>query len=524
MQPVTHPFVDDSEQPLAVRPGQLVRLTVLMVPGGAVHATCGVLPRTKVSSPGTGQPTPCKAVTIVPDRDRCSLTRRPSACRRSLRCPRARSSPRGRRDHLAGRPDRGRHPGRAAARRPAGAPRRLRPGGQRHQPREGQGRDRGHQAVPALPQAGLVANPRTDAIGDVRHGAHLAALQAGSRPRERAPPRRRPRRQQAPGPCPPPADRSGTRSARPAWASARPTAGRGCPAGSRRSPRAPDGQRAYIGTANGGTWYTDDAGAHWRSLDTYAQTASLTGRTLGQSDALSVGAIAVLWDADPSKDVVYVGTGEPNRSSDSFFGIGIKVAKGPATTDPLDPRDSPWSLEAPGLASKAIYPARTRPGTAGVVYAATTAGLWRRTLDANGLPQWAKVFDPAASASGCSWLDFLGSSSSQQAPQIYVTDVAIGRPPANPQTIYAAVQDVGGQTPQQVWASQSGNDGSWQAVPATPPPTGLPSPCRRTDPSVVYALSRGTEPAAGSGTTAVPTNPAKLVNGTFQPLATRRPT
>jgi hypothetical protein len=45
LQPITHPFVDDSEQPLIVRPGQLVRLTVLMVPGGAVHATCGVLPR-----------------------------------------------------------------------------------------------------------------------------------------------------------------------------------------------------------------------------------------------------------------------------------------------------------------------------------------------------------------------------------------------------------------------------------------------------------------------------------------------
>ena len=47
-QPVTHPFVDDSEQPLAIRPGQLVRLTVLMVPGGAAHATCGVLPRIAV--------------------------------------------------------------------------------------------------------------------------------------------------------------------------------------------------------------------------------------------------------------------------------------------------------------------------------------------------------------------------------------------------------------------------------------------------------------------------------------------
>jgi hypothetical protein len=44
--PVVHPFVDDSEQPLVTRPGQLVRLTVLMVPGGAAHATCGLLPRT----------------------------------------------------------------------------------------------------------------------------------------------------------------------------------------------------------------------------------------------------------------------------------------------------------------------------------------------------------------------------------------------------------------------------------------------------------------------------------------------
>jgi hypothetical protein len=46
--PVTHPFVDDSEQPLAIRPGQLVRLTVLMTPGGAAHATSGVLPRAVV--------------------------------------------------------------------------------------------------------------------------------------------------------------------------------------------------------------------------------------------------------------------------------------------------------------------------------------------------------------------------------------------------------------------------------------------------------------------------------------------
>jgi hypothetical protein len=47
--PIAHPFVDDSEQPLVTRPGQLVRLTVLMMPGGSVHATTGVLPRFAVA-------------------------------------------------------------------------------------------------------------------------------------------------------------------------------------------------------------------------------------------------------------------------------------------------------------------------------------------------------------------------------------------------------------------------------------------------------------------------------------------
>jgi hypothetical protein len=47
--PIDHPFVDDSEQPLITRPGQLVTLTVLMVPGGSVHATSGLLPRVAVA-------------------------------------------------------------------------------------------------------------------------------------------------------------------------------------------------------------------------------------------------------------------------------------------------------------------------------------------------------------------------------------------------------------------------------------------------------------------------------------------
>lgn len=47
--PVTHPYVDDSEAPLQARPGQTVRLTVLMAPGGSAHATCGLFPRVRTA-------------------------------------------------------------------------------------------------------------------------------------------------------------------------------------------------------------------------------------------------------------------------------------------------------------------------------------------------------------------------------------------------------------------------------------------------------------------------------------------
>jgi len=358
------------------------------------------------------------------------------------------------------------------------------------------------------------ANPRTDADGDVRPGTHLAALQARIAA-EAAP---------AAGAVRPGAVPSATAGQ---WNPLGP-AGVGLGQADGR-PRvsgrvttiaaSPDGQRAYIGTANGGTWYTGDAGVHWRCLDTYAETAPVTGRPLGQADALSVGAIAVRWGADASTDVVCVGTGEPNRTSDSFFGVGVRVATGPAAADPLDPTVSPWTLEAADLANKAIYQLAPDPAQAGVVYAATTVGLWRRTVDASGNPAWAQVFDPAAPSSGCSWLDFLGGSSSQQAPSLYVTDVAIASASGgHPQTIYLAVQDVASQSQQQVWASQSGDSGSWQAVPGYTATDRIALAVSPSDPSVVYALSRGAEPAAGSGTTAVPTNAARLVNGTFQPV------
>ena len=374
------------------------------------------------------------------------------------------------------------------------------------------------------------ANPRTDAFGAIRPGAHLAAIHA------------RITGEPAPlaGPASRPADLPS--AAGPQWSPLGP-AGVGLGQADLR-PRVSGrvvsiaahsgGQRAYAGTANGGTWYTEDAGLHWRCLDTYAETAPLTGRALGDADALAVGAIAVEWGADASTDVVYVGTGEASRSVDSFFGIGIRVATGPAAADPLDPTLSPWHLEAPDLINKAIYRMAVDPAQPGVVYAATTVGLWRRAGSAAADPTvWTKVFDPTPSG-GCTWFDWLTGSSSQAGPVLVETDVVIAPAGgASPQTIYVAVQDVTTQTSQQVWQSQQGDSGSWTAVPGYTSTDRIALAVAPSDPTVVYALSRGVEPppaapppgppAAAPPPPPVPTNAARLQSGTFQPI-TNMPT
>jgi len=155
-------------------------------------------------------------------------------------------------------------------------------------------------------------------------------------------------------------------------------------------------------------------------------------------------------------------------------------------------------------------------------------GLWRRAGNAAADPTvWTKVFDPTPSG-GCTWFDFLTGSSSQAGPVSAETDVVIAPAGgASPQTIYVAVQDVTTHTGQQVWQSQSGDSGSWTAVPGYTATDRTSLAVAPSDPTVVYALSRGVEPSPPPGpppSTApppppVPTNAARLGSGTFQPIA-----
>ncbi len=364
------------------------------------------------------------------------------------------------------------------------------------------------------------ANPRTDANGRVRPGAHLAAMQA----RIAAESARAADLAGAARPEAVPTEEGGVwNPLGPAGVGFGQADGRPRVSGRVTSIAVhPDGARAYIGTANGGTWYTDDLGRHWRSLDTYAQTAPLTGRRLGYSDALAVGAVAVAWGTDASTDVVYVGTGEPFHAfiPDSFYGVGIRVATGPATVDPLDPTKVTWTTEAPDLVGKAVYKLACDPDPtrAGVVYAATTDGLYRRGLNADGTkPEdptaWVKVFDPPKS-SVCIWLGLVAN------PVLVVSDVVIAPAGAgSPQTVYLAVYDARTKSDQQVWQSQSGDKDSWKPVPGYTANERTSLSVSPDDPTVVYALSSAKDPGGNSGQKAIQTILARLVNGTFQPVS-----
>jgi len=135
----------------------------------------------------------------------------------------------------------------------------------------------------------------------------------------------------------------------------------------------PSGTRVYAGAANGGTWFTADAGANWSPLDDYSVSPSLTSAI--EADSLAVGAIAVQFGATAASDLIYVGTGEANSSADSYMGVGIKrSASGGAAGS--------WTLEGTNLAGRGFFRIVIDPDDPTLVLAATTTGVFRRPATA----------------------------------------------------------------------------------------------------------------------------------------------
>ena len=126
-----------------------------------------------------------------------------------------------------------------------------------------------------------------------------------------------------------------------------------------------DGNAVYAGAAAGGVWKSTDRGGHWTQV-------------FGQQNNLSIGALAV----DPADHSIWVGTGEPNTSQDSYAGNGIYRSGDGGRS---------WQLVGNSLPNRLVYQI-TFDG-AGNVYAATSYGLLKRpALDLTS--PWKTVLKP----------------------------------------------------------------------------------------------------------------------------------
>ena len=173
----------------------------------------------------------------------------------------------------------------------------------------------------------------------------------------------------------------------------------------------PNGQRAYVGTANGGVWYSSDAGASWSPVGAWGLAAA----TERSDVSLTVGELDVHFGVtggsdDPDKDVVYVGTGEARPTlgqtpGDKSAGIGVLRLQGTINAAVAAPGSNPWKREARNLTGAGVFRLTHDPASplsfsaagANKMVAATSNGLWTRAggfvEDAN----WTRVnFTPSS--------------------------------------------------------------------------------------------------------------------------------
>jgi hypothetical protein len=124
--------------------------------------------------------------------------------------------------------------------------------------------------------------------------------------------------------------------------------------------------KVYIGTAQGGVWRSTNGGSTWAAIFDTAQS-------------LSIGAIAL---APSNPSILYVGTGEPNNSADSFFGVGVyRIDNADTTanlTGPINPSITTGTTTAltyncfNGRAISKIVVSESDPAT---IFVSTAAGV-----------------------------------------------------------------------------------------------------------------------------------------------------
>src|SRR3984893_10025289 len=122
----------------------------------------------------------------------------------------------------------------------------------------------------------------------------------------------------------------------------------------------------YLGTAQGGVWRSTDGGTSWTAI-------------FDTADSLSIGALA-LAPSDPTK--LYVGTGEPNSSADSFFGVGVyridSANTAPVLVGPINPlitTGTTTQITTNCFTGRAISRILVHPTDPATIFVSTAAGV-----------------------------------------------------------------------------------------------------------------------------------------------------
>jgi hypothetical protein len=122
---------------------------------------------------------------------------------------------------------------------------------------------------------------------------------------------------------------------------------------------------AYVGAAQGGVYRTTDGGNTWKAIFDSAQS-------------LAAGSIAI---STSSPTTVYVGTGEPGGSCDSFFGVGLyKITNAEAVTPTLTGPLNPGGI----FTGRAIGDVVVHPTDPNIIFVTTASGIGGLNCEAFG--------------------------------------------------------------------------------------------------------------------------------------------
>ncbi len=261
--------------------------------------------------------------------------------------------------------------------------------------------------------------------------------------------------------------------------------------------RSPDGNRLYAASANGGVWFSSDAGQSWSPLGGMATTPDLNAR--GRSaNSLVIGCLHVDFGANADADTIYAGTGEPTAyyrdnavPGGKSGGIGILKLTKTVSAALADPSGNPWEREAPNLIGAGIFRIVRDPANANTLVAATTLGLFTRSGAFVRDAEWTRVAKPPFNtqntdgvlATDAVWVPAATAPAAAPA-RLFVAMVNLGRTNAE-SAVYVSENGVAGNTPFEKISLPTYDDRQRIALAAAMPLAATPT----THLQIVYVLS-----------------------------------